>query len=62
VSWVNLLVAEVNTAMGLYNNSSNQADADKYLELYNKLKQLKDAQAAILLQIKAQIDGLAVKF
>lgn len=57
----NTLAAEVNSAMTLYNNSSTQAEADKYLTLYNKLKELKDAQEAILTQLKAQIDELATK-
>lgn len=59
VGFRNLLADEVNTAMGLYNNSTNQVEADKYMLLYTTLKDFKDAQEAILLQLKAQIDGLA---
>jgi len=59
VSFRNLLAAEMNTAIGLYNNSTNQAEADKYLTLYDKLKALKDAEETIINQLKAQIDGLA---
>ncbi len=62
VGFANILVAEVNNTMTLYNNSTNEAEADKYLTLYDKLKELKDAQAAIMVQLKAQIDGLATRF
>ena len=55
VGFRNLLANEVNNAADLYNDTGN----DKYLTLYDKLKELKDGQEAILLQLKAQIDGLA---
>ena len=58
VAFINTLVVEVNAAMNLYNNSSTQAEADKYLLLYNKLKDLKAAQESILLQVQAQINSL----
>jgi hypothetical protein len=57
----NTLANETNQAMNLYNNSANQVEADKYLLLYNKLVELKTAQETLLLQLKAQIDGLAAK-
>jgi len=62
VGFRNLLAEEVNNALILHNNSSNQAEADKYLTLYNKLKELKDAHEEILVQLKSQIDGLAAQF
>jgi hypothetical protein len=55
VEFRNLLADEVNNAADLYNNTGN----DKYRTLYDKLKELKDDQETILLQLKAQIDGLA---
>jgi hypothetical protein len=62
VGFRNMLVSEVNSAMALYNNSDNQADADKYMVLYTKLQQLKTDQETILNQLKAQIDSLATRF
>jgi hypothetical protein len=59
VEFRNQLANEVNAAMNLYNNSSSQTEADKYLALYNKLKELKDAQEAKLLQLQTQINSLA---
>ena len=59
VAFRNSLNNEVNNAMTLYNNSANQAEADKYMLLYNELKELRTAQETILLQLKVQIDGLA---
>lgn len=61
VGFRNLLAAEVNNAMNLYNNSGSQVEADKYFELYNKLKELKDAQETIINQLKVQITELAAQ-
>jgi hypothetical protein len=61
VGFVNTLAAEINEATALYNNSSNQAEADKYLELYNKLKEIKAAEEVILTQTMSEINALAVK-
>ena len=62
VEYVNTLVSEINSAINLYNNASSQAEADKYYEVYSKLKELKATQENNLLQLKAQIEGLATKF
>jgi hypothetical protein len=59
VAFRNLLAEETNAAAAQYNNASSQAEADKYLTLYDKLKELKDGQETLLLQLKARIDGLA---
>lgn len=59
VNFINNLVAEINDAMNLYNNSSNQAEADKYLLLYNTLKDIKAAEEVAINQLKTQIDGLS---
>src|SRR4030042_1408602 len=59
VSFVNVLVTEKNAAQTLYNNSSTQAEADKWLALYNKLGELKDAQEALLNVVMNQINQLA---
>lgn len=61
VSLRNILADEVNAAQASYNNAPNQTEADKYMVLYTKLKELKDAQEAILIQLAAQVNGLAVK-
>lgn len=55
VQFRNLLANEVNGAANLYNSTGN----DKYLTLYDKLKELKEGQEALLLQLQAQINGLA---
>jgi outer membrane murein-binding lipoprotein Lpp len=55
----NLLNAEANSAAALYNNSSTQAEADKWLALYNKLKELKDDQEALATGLMSQILALA---
>jgi hypothetical protein len=62
VGFRNTLAAEVNSAMTLYNGSTNQADADKYLALYDKLKQLQTDQETLLYALKAQIDQFATRF
>jgi hypothetical protein len=63
VGFRNLLAAETNSAMALYNsNLDNPTQADKYMVLYTKLKQLKDDQETILIALKAQIDGFATRF
>ncbi len=62
VEFRNLLANEVNAAINLYNNASTQAEADKYFELYNKLKEMKEDQEAILIQLQDNIDGLAARF
>jgi hypothetical protein len=59
VEFRNLLATETNAAASLYNNASNQEEADKYLTLYNKLLELKNNQETKLLQLQTQINGLA---
>jgi predicted nucleic acid-binding Zn-ribbon protein len=59
VGFRNMLKDEVVAAQTKYNDSSTQAEADKYLALYNKLKELKDAQEAELNKIMDRINGLA---
>jgi uncharacterized lipoprotein YehR (DUF1307 family) len=59
VGFRNMLANEVNEAMNLHNNTSSQAEADKYMVLYNKLKELKEAQEAELNDIMGQINSLA---
>jgi len=59
VGFRNLLAGEVAEAQTLYNNSSNQAEADKWYALYSKLKQLQTDQETILNHLKTQISGLA---
>ena len=61
VEFRNLLANEVNNAQTLYNNSSTQAEADKWLALYTKLKELKDAQEALLTTLMNQINQLATQ-
>jgi len=55
VEFRNLLANEVNNAADLYNSTQQ----DKYLTLYDKLKELMDGQEAKLLQLQTQINGLA---
>jgi hypothetical protein len=55
----NLLNAEANSAAALYNNSSTQAEADKWLALYNKLVELRDDQEALAIGLMSQILELA---
>ena len=57
----NLLANEVNNAQTLYNNSSTQAEADKWMALYTKLKELKDDQEALIINLDNQILALATK-
>jgi hypothetical protein len=59
VGFRNLLNNEANEAVGLYNNASTQAEADKWLALYNKLIELRNDQEAILNTLMAQINSLA---
>ena len=62
VAFVNSLTGEINQAMQSYNNSSSQTEADKYMELYNKLVSIKAAQVTTLAQLKTQIDTIATQF
>ncbi|OGO07539.1 MAG: hypothetical protein A2Y92_05665 [Chloroflexi bacterium RBG_13_57_8] len=50
---------EVIKYMDLYNNSSSQVEADKYLEVYNELKDLRTEQETILNNLMTQINSLA---
>jgi hypothetical protein len=59
VGFTNLLVTEVNNAMTLYNNSSDQTEADKWMALYTKLLQLKNAQETELIRLMSEISQLA---
>jgi cell division protein FtsB len=59
VGFRNLLNTEVNEAISLYNDSSTQAEADKWLALYDKLIELKNDQEVILDSLMAQINSLA---
>jgi hypothetical protein len=62
VAFVNVLVSEINDAMDLYNNSTTQAEADKWLALYNKLQELKTDQEALLTTLENQFNQLATQF
>jgi len=57
----NLLNNEANIAAGLYNNSTSQAEANKWLALYDKLKELKDDQEALATNLMSQILALATE-
>ncbi|MBN1693402.1 MAG: hypothetical protein JW845_07605 [Dehalococcoidales bacterium] len=57
----NLLNNEANIAAGLYSNSTTQAEADKWLSLYDKLKELKDDQEALAINLMSQILALATE-
>lgn len=59
VGFRNLLATEANEAASLYNNASTQAEADKWLALYDKLIELKTDQEAVLNTLMAQINSLA---
>jgi regulator of replication initiation timing len=59
VGFRNLLATEANEATNLHNNASTQAEADKWLALYDKLVELKNDQEAILNTLMAQINSLA---
>jgi len=61
VGFTNILIAEVNSAMTLYNNSSNQAEADKWMALYTKLLELKNDQETLLNSLMSQISQLATQ-
>ena len=61
VGFRNLLNSEANAAADLYNNSSTQAEADKWLALYNKLTELRDDQEAVLNSLMDQINQLATE-
>jgi outer membrane murein-binding lipoprotein Lpp len=55
----NEIVREVNEAMNLYNNSTSQAEADKWMAVYETLVELKEAQEAKLAQIQTEKESLA---
>jgi outer membrane murein-binding lipoprotein Lpp len=55
----NNINSEVVKYMNLYNNSSNQVEADKYMEVYNELTKLRTEQETILNNLMTQINGLA---
>ncbi len=59
VGFRNLLATEANEAANLHNNASTQAEADKWLALYDKLVELKNDQETILNTLMAQINSLA---
>lgn len=59
VVFINTLAAAVNEAQTLYNNSSNQAEADKWMALYTKLKELKTNQETLATSLMNQINQLA---
>jgi outer membrane murein-binding lipoprotein Lpp len=50
---------EVNKYANLHNNSSTQAEADKYLEVYNELTKLRNDQETILNNLQTRIYSLA---
>ena len=55
----NQIAEEVNDAADQYNNATSQAEADKWMAVYEKLKELQTAQEDRLNGIKAEIDSLA---
>jgi outer membrane murein-binding lipoprotein Lpp len=59
VGFRNLLADEVNDAAELHNNAASPTEAEKWLALYDKLKELKVDQENILNDIMTQINGLA---
>jgi|GEM_PF-2501690 len=59
VEFRNVLANEVNQVTELYNNSSSQAEADKWLALREKLLELKVDQENILNNLETQIYSLA---
>ena len=52
---------EVNEAAEYYNQASNQVEADQRMAVYEKLKEVLESMETQLLDIKAEIDGLATK-
>ena len=50
----------VNEAAELHNNSTSQAEADKYQAVYDKLVELRGEQEAALNALLAQINGLSM--
>jgi outer membrane murein-binding lipoprotein Lpp len=61
VLFIYLLNNEANIAANLYNNSTSQAEADKWLALYNKLLEIRDGQDALLDTLMSQILALATE-
>jgi cell division protein FtsB len=57
----NQIVDEINKAMNLYNNSTNQIDADKYMAVYNKLVELKVVQENRLNELMSEVNQLATQ-
>jgi predicted nucleic acid-binding Zn-ribbon protein len=61
VSIRNEIAHEVSDAADYYNQSSNQAEADQRLPVYEKLLEIQQSMEAELNSIKAEIDSLAKK-
>jgi hypothetical protein len=59
VGFRNLLAQEANEAASLHNDAATQAEADKWLALYNELQELLADQEAALNALMAQINILA---
>ncbi|MBN1161904.1 MAG: hypothetical protein JXA17_08155 [Dehalococcoidales bacterium] len=61
LSFILILNSEANIAANLHNNATSQAEVDKWLTLYNKLVELRDAQDALLDDLMIQIMALATQ-
>ena len=59
VGFINAIIAERNAVMLLYNASTTPAEADKWMAVYNRLGDLRDAQEALLSIELVQINELA---
>jgi hypothetical protein len=59
VNFRNQINEEYNKVVVLYNNATNQAEADKYQAVLAKLLELRTAQEAELNNIMGHINGLA---
>lgn len=55
----NQIASEVNEAADLHNNSGSQAEADKWMAVYNKLVELKVAQEERLNELMSEVNQLA---
>ena len=59
VGFRNTINNEANKVIDLFNNSSNQIEADKYQAIINKLVELRTEQETILNDLMTKINGLA---
>jgi hypothetical protein len=57
----NDLAHEADDALNQYNLLNPSAEADEYLAIYHKMKELRDAQEELLISIRATYESLATK-